>query len=143
MTAPMKKTYFVYFEQFFDGTSEHIEKNLLVESDLQGKELYRYIQVCVAGESLVVAKSIVIKNIVCLSDTGVSAPMQIENSADGETIRVAFKARPDLELKLQLCNNEYLDRMNIDLQVKDNPYNSSHYCLELPAMVGSQGEDSP
>ena len=32
----MMKTYFVYFEQFFDGTSEHIEKNLLVESDLQG-----------------------------------------------------------------------------------------------------------
>lgn len=143
MTAPMKKTYFVYFEQFFDGTSEHIEKNLLVESDLQGKELYHYIQVCVAGESLVVAKSIVIKNIVCLSDMSVSVPMQIENSADGETIRVAFKARSDLELKLQLCNNEYLDRMNIDLQVKDNPYNSSHFCLELPAMVGSQGEDSP
>ena len=139
----MMKTYFVYFEQFFDGTSEHIEKNLLVESNLQGKELYYYIQARVASESLVVAKSIVIKNIVCLSDMGVSAPMQIENSADGETIRVAFKARPDLELKLQLCNNEYLDRMNIDLQVKDNPYNSSHYCLELPAMVDSQGDDSP
>jgi len=68
MTTPRKKIYFVYFEQFFDGTSEHIEKNLLVESDLQGKELYYYIQVCVAGESLVAAKSIVIKNIVCLSD---------------------------------------------------------------------------
>lgn len=138
----MMKTYFVYFEQFFDGTSEHIEKNLLVESDLQGKELYYYIQARVAGESLVVAKSIVIKNIVCLSDMGVSAPMQIENPAGGETIRVTFKARPDLELKLQLCNNEYLDRMNIDLQVKDNPYNSSHYCLELPAMVSSQEDDS-
>ena len=133
MTAPMMKTYFVYFEQFFDGTSEHIEKNLLVESDLQGKELYHYIQVCVAGESLVVAKSIVIKNIVCLSDMGVSAPMQIEHSAGAETVRVSFKARPDISLELEL-DGSYLDRVNITTYHNSEIY-GGHCCLEIPAKM--------
>ena len=129
----MKKTYFVYFEQFFDGTSEHIEKNLLVESDLQGKELYHYIQVCVAGESLVVAKSIIIKNIVCLSDNKDNDIRQIENNHDTETIRVSFKARPDITLELEL-DGSYLDRVNVTTYHNSEIY-GGNYCLELPAKM--------
>ena len=133
MTTPMKKTYFVYFEQFFDGTSEHVEKNLLVESDLQGKELYHYIQVCVAGESLVVAKSIVIKNIVCLTANMDTDTRQIGNNHGTETIRVSFKARPDITLELEL-DGSYLDRVNITTYHNSEIY-GGHCCLEIPAKM--------
>ena len=131
----MKKTYFVYFEQFFDGTSEHIEKNLLVDSDLQGKELYHYIQVCVAGESLVVAKSIIIKNIVCLSDNKDNDIRQIENNHDTETIRVSFKARPDISLQLELTG-QYLDRIEVTTY-QNEERQAGTYCLEIPAQMDS------
>lgn len=133
MTTSMKKTYFVYFEQFFEGTSEHIEKNMLVESDLQGKELYYHIQVCVAGESLVVAKSIVIKNIVCLSDNKDNDIREIENNHDTETIRVAFKARPDILLELELTGS-YLDRVYVTTYHNSEIY-GGHHCLEIPAKM--------
>ena len=129
----MKKTYFVYFEQFFDGTSEHIEKNLLVESDLQGKELYYHILECVTGESLVVAKSIVIKNIVCLSANKDNDIRQIENNHDTEIIRVSFKARPDIFLELGL-DGAYLDRVNVTTYRNSEIY-GGHYCLEIPAKM--------
>lgn len=114
-------TYFVYYTAHL--TTGDKDRNILVNSDRSGRELYRQIQDAIDAETFYDDASYTIKNIVCLDNV---TQMPAENP-----LRVAHPSRPDLEISLDI-GGSYNDRMDVVVKRKDTGETRS-MCFELPA----------
>ena len=111
-------TYFVlYTINLYDRFAD---KEIIVESDRTGRDLYEQIlkEVEYATEYV-----FTIKNIVCLDN----APRMPEENP----LRITHPTRPDLEIN-QNVSGMYNDRMDVNVRSKDTGDTHS-MCFELPA----------
>lgn len=116
-------TYFVYYTAHL--TTGDKDKNILVDSESSGRELYRQIQDAIDAETFYDDAPYTIKNIVCLDKVpGTQMPEQ-------NPLRVAHPSRPDLEISLYV-SGVYNDRMDVNVRSKDTSEMRS-MCFELPA----------
>jgi hypothetical protein len=113
-------TYFVLYTAHL--TTGNKDKNILVDSDRSGRELYRQVQDTIAVYE---DAPYIIKNIVCLGGAP-GTQMHEENP-----LRVTHSSRPDLEITLYV-SGVYNDRMDVNVRSKDTGETHS-MCFELPA----------
>lgn len=116
-------TYFIYYTAHL--TTGDKDRNILVDSDRSGRELYRQIQDAIDAETFYDDAPYTIKNIVCL-DNVPSTQMPEENP-----LRVTHPSRPDLEINLYV-SGVYNDRMDVNVTDKSTGETRS-MCFELPA----------
>lgn len=116
-------TYFVYYTAHL--TTGDKDRNILVDSESTGRELYRQIKDAIDIETFFDASSYTIKNIVCLDNVH-GTQMPEENP-----LRVTHPSRPDLEINLYV-SGVYNDRMDVNVTDKATGDTRS-MCFELPA----------
>lgn len=126
------KTYYIYLTAYLSDVPT--EKNEVVESDLTGRDLldqiYREMQA-----HFPIGTPIIIKNIVCLTDSipSGSTHEEVLHSHNDKPVEVVFTSRPDIRLKLKLSGT-YLDKLDVTI-CDCTTRHDNLYCLELPAKL--------